>query len=183
MPRRTSITDAAISTLATAGIRGLTHRAVDRAAGLPEGSTSYYFRTRLALLRATVQRLAEIDTADLPSLPAHDLDTFAAGIAALVHRRMTTDRHLQLARYELTLEATRRPELRETLVQGGASVRAIVADLISAAGVPAPADRAHDLVALIDGLLLDQVVGVGNRSLTVEELQVIIRKLTTAISS
>ena len=66
MSRRAEIADAAISTLARDGMRGLTHRAVDRAAGLPEGSASYYFRTRQALLQATVERLAELDSTDMP---------------------------------------------------------------------------------------------------------------------
>jgi hypothetical protein len=48
MSRRALIADTAISTLARDGMRGLTHRAVDRAAGLPEGSASYHFRTRQA---------------------------------------------------------------------------------------------------------------------------------------
>ena len=34
------------------GLRGLTHRAVDAEAGLPEGSCSAYMRTRVALLTA-----------------------------------------------------------------------------------------------------------------------------------
>jgi hypothetical protein len=46
------IADAAIGLLAAEGMRGLTHRTVDRAADLPKGSTSYYFRTRQALLQA-----------------------------------------------------------------------------------------------------------------------------------
>jgi DNA-binding transcriptional regulator YbjK len=70
MSRRALIADAAISTLARDGMRGLTHRAVDRAAGLPEGSASYYFRTRQALLQATVERLAELTSTDLQPLPA-----------------------------------------------------------------------------------------------------------------
>ena len=65
MSRRALIADAAISTLARDGMRGLTHRAVDRTAGLPEGSASYYFRTRQALLQATVERLAELTTTDM----------------------------------------------------------------------------------------------------------------------
>ena len=44
MSRRALIADAVISTLARDGMRGLTHRAVDRAAGLPEG-LPYHFRT------------------------------------------------------------------------------------------------------------------------------------------
>ena len=57
MSRRTEIADAAITALATRGMRGLTHRAVDQTAGLPEGSSSYYYRTRQALLQAVVERL------------------------------------------------------------------------------------------------------------------------------
>ena len=41
---------AAVRVLATGGLRGLTHRAVDSEAGLPQGSCSAYMRTRLALL-------------------------------------------------------------------------------------------------------------------------------------
>ena len=38
MARRTELADAAITALAREGMRGLTNRAVVRAAGLPEGS-------------------------------------------------------------------------------------------------------------------------------------------------
>lgn len=50
--RRIEIADAALAVLAAEGSRGLTHRAVDEAAGLPSGSTSNHFRTRSALLEA-----------------------------------------------------------------------------------------------------------------------------------
>ncbi|HEX5919668.1 MAG TPA: TetR family transcriptional regulator, partial [Nocardioides sp.] len=43
--RRTVLLDAALELVGTQGMRGLTHRAVDAAAGLPAGSTSNYFRT------------------------------------------------------------------------------------------------------------------------------------------
>ena len=56
--RKDLITDAAIALVAEQGMRGLTHRAVDRRAGLPEGSTSAYFRTRKALVEGFVERLA-----------------------------------------------------------------------------------------------------------------------------
>lgn len=46
-------------------MRGLTHRAVDEAAGLPQGSTSNLARTRAALLEAAVRRLAEREAAVL----------------------------------------------------------------------------------------------------------------------
>ena len=42
----------------TQGLRGLTHRAVDRRAGLPEGSCSAYLRTRRALQGALTEHVA-----------------------------------------------------------------------------------------------------------------------------
>jgi hypothetical protein len=63
-PRAARAADAAIAVLAEHGARGLTHRAVDRAAGLPPGTTSNYARTRGALLRLTLARIAELDAAE-----------------------------------------------------------------------------------------------------------------------
>ena len=51
-PRRRLLVDAAIEVVAAHGLRGLTHRAVDREAGLPEGSCSAYLRTRHAMISA-----------------------------------------------------------------------------------------------------------------------------------
>ena len=194
MSRRAEIADAAISTLARDGMRGLTHRAVDRAAGLPEGSASYYFRTRQALLQATVERLAELDSTDmppradmppstgLPASPGQDLDAFAAAAARIVESWLTSGRERQLARYELALEATRRPELRQVLVASGATIRAMVASQFAAAGVRQPGERAADFVAFLDGLLFDQIAGAGARELTSADLCAAIRALLAAVT-
>jgi DNA-binding transcriptional regulator YbjK len=188
MSRRAEIADAAISTIAREGMRGLTHRAVDQAAGLPEGSTSYYFRTRQTLLHATVDRLAELDSADMlpstarPQLPGQDLDAFAAAAAGIVETWLTTGRERQLARYELTLEATRRPELREALATAGAAIRAMVASQFAAAGIRQPEQRAADFVAFLDGLLFDQIAGAGTRNLTGADLRRAIRALLAAVT-
>lgn len=205
MSRRALIADAAISTLARDGMRGLTHRAVDRTAGLPEGSASYYFRTRQALLQATVERLAELTSTDmlasaaliataagtdgaaaggagLPAPPGHELDAFGALAAALVESWLTSGRERQLARYELSLEATRRPELRQTLVTTGAAIRAVIAGRFAAAGVPEPDQRAADFAAFIDGLLFDQIAGAGNRELTAPDVRAAIDTLLAGVA-
>jgi DNA-binding transcriptional regulator YbjK len=182
MSRQTDIADAAIATLARDGMRGLTHRAVDRAAGLPEGSVSYYFRTRQALLQATVERLAELDAAEVPALPQHDLGAFADATAGLVQRWLTTGRQRQLARYELALEATRRPELRTVLVAAGAGLRAMIAERFAAAGVPEPQDRADDFAAFLDGLIFGQLAGAGTRKLTAAGLRAAVGVLLAALT-
>jgi DNA-binding transcriptional regulator YbjK len=182
MSRQTDIADAAIATLARDGMRGLTHRAVDRTAGLPEGSASYYYRTRQALLQATVERLAELDAAEAPALPQHDLEAFARATAELVQSWLTTGRQRQLARYELALEATRRPELRTVLVAAGAGLRAMIAERFAAAGLPEPQDRAEDFAALLDGLIFGQITGAGTRQLAAAGLRAAVGVLLTAIT-
>ncbi len=182
MSRQTEIADAAIATLARDGMRGLTHRAVDRTAGLPEGSASYYYRTRQALLQATVERLAELDVAELPALPQQDLEAFAHATAELLQSWLTTGRQRQLARYELALEATRRPELRKVLVAAGAGLRAMIAERFAAAGVTEPQDRADDFAALLDGLIFGQIAGAGTRQLTAADLRAAVGVLLTAIT-
>jgi DNA-binding transcriptional regulator YbjK len=183
MSRRAEIADAAIATLARAGMRGLTHRAVDRAAGLPEGSASYYFRTRQALLQATVERLTELDIAEMPALPGQDLDASAAAAASLIERWLTSGRERHLARYELTLEATRRPELRKTLAASGAAIRAVAARQLAGAGISDPERRAANFVAFLDGLILHQIAGAGTRELTSADLRDAITTLLAAVAA
>jgi DNA-binding transcriptional regulator YbjK len=161
--RRAALADAAIVTLAREGSRGLTHRATDRAAGLPEGSTSYYFRTRLSLLQAIVSRLAEQDADAIPTLPAGNGREFADAFTAVLQQLLTQGRTRLLARYELTLEATRRPELRDVLAASSATIYDLVAERFSALGVPASHERAGDFLAAVDGVLFTQVTGVGGQ--------------------
>ncbi|MFC4942306.1 TetR/AcrR family transcriptional regulator [Pseudonocardia sp. GCM10023141] len=175
MPRREDLADAAIATLAEQGMRGLTHRAVDRTAGVAEGSTSYYFRTRHALLEAIVERLAQVDTADALALTTAGAFT-AEALDAVVDHWLTAGRNQMLARYELALESTRRPELRRAFEQAGGSIRTRLADVLArnGAGDRARADR---LVAGIDGLIFDQLVGSGTRRMSRAERLAVIEGL------
>ncbi|MFJ7153887.1 TetR/AcrR family transcriptional regulator [Streptomyces sp. NPDC101118] len=164
--RRTLIADAAIATVAAAGLRGLTHRAVDTAAGLPAGSTSYYFRTRTALLGACFERLAELDLSDFdardgappPAVPAGPAEA-ADLMADVLHRWLTTGRERQLARYELSLEAARNPELGARLHEAGRGARDGAAALLAALGAERPREAAEALVAWTDGVLYDRLAG------------------------
>ncbi|WP_328791913.1 TetR/AcrR family transcriptional regulator [Streptomyces sp. NBC_00273] len=183
--RRTLIADTAIDLVAAAGLRGLTHRAVDGAAGLPAGSTSYYFRTRTALIGACYQRLAELDLGDLgdvgdpaglgdlggapasegpPAAPAVDREAAAAALAGLLHRWLTVGRARQLARFELSLEAARNPELEADFHRAGQGARVRAAGILAALGAQRPEEAAELLVAWTDGLLYDRLAGALARS-------------------
>jgi DNA-binding transcriptional regulator YbjK len=168
------LTDAAIDVLADAGMRGLTHRAVDTRAGLPQGTTSAYFRTRKALIEAVVRRLADLDRADLdadrlpggagaPPAAMTDIHGLASRIAGVLDRWMSTGRNRTLARYACLLEATHHPELRTLLAHGDAS-RAQSRAMLAAAGATRPEQAGDHLVACIDGLLFDRLAGAGART-------------------
>lgn len=181
--RREDLADAAITVLAGSGGRGLTHRAVDRAAGVAEGSTSYYFRTRESLLRAVVERLAALDSATFPDHSRPGRPGLVDDLTELVEQVTSAGHHRLLARYELALEATRRPELAEVLRANGADVRGAMADRLSAAEVADPQRTAGELLALLDGLLLNRVTGVGAPQLETEDLRARVDRLLVAVGA
>lgn len=207
------ITDAALALLAERGMRGLTHRAVDERAGLPQGSTSNYARTRQSLLEATVRRLAERESrvlapGELPApAPAADGNTSAApepapgatgagtaaapsgpsgpsappapsgppgqdaliaGLALALHRYLTRHPELLICRYELALEATRRPELRAFFDATGRQFREPLVALLTAAGSPEPERHTLSLVAWCEGLMFSCAAGSYSRSVPSE---------------
>jgi AcrR family transcriptional regulator len=111
--RRAQLTDAAIALLADAGVHGVTHRAVERRAGLPGGTASNYFRSREALLVATAERVIALHHADMARAPhgATAVDLIADSLLTAA----TTHRARYLAIFELRLESLRRPALAATL--------------------------------------------------------------------
>ncbi|MFD6278020.1 TetR/AcrR family transcriptional regulator [Streptomyces sp. NPDC060209] len=165
------IADAALALLAERGMRGLTHRAVDERAGLPQGSTSNHARTREALLEAAVRRLAELEgrvlaPGELPAGGGPDL--MAAGLAHALHRYLTGSTELLVCRYELALEATRRPGLRVFYDEAGRRFREPLVALMAAAGSSEPERHALSLVAWAEGMMFACAVGSYRRAVPTE---------------
>ncbi|WP_405648420.1 TetR/AcrR family transcriptional regulator [Streptomyces sp. NBC_00019] len=116
--RRAALVDAGVEVLSREGARGLTFRAVDAEAGVPVGTASNYFTGRDDLLRQIDARL-HVRLAPDPSVLAELMTRpkDRALVAAFMHdlmARATHDRTGYLALLEMRLEATRRPELRES---------------------------------------------------------------------
>lgn len=180
--RRQFIARTALQVLSASGARGLTHRAVDTAAHVPAGSTSYYFRTRAALLSACLDDLVAQDHVDLdvmaPLVTAADVGTMTTALADLLERWLTTGRERHVARYELFMEALRRPDLAAVLHRGGMTIRDRVADVLAGLGADDPVAGAHWLVAALDGIVFDRLAGA-NAAAPVDraELQLIAQRL------
>ncbi|MFE1957054.1 TetR/AcrR family transcriptional regulator [Streptomyces sp. NPDC059479] len=163
-PRARLIADTALALLAERGMRGLTHRAVDEAAGLPQGSTSNHARTRQALLEVAVRRLAEREAQVLAPDEMPDAVGGTDGgptdaLALALHRYLTRHPELLVCRYELALEATRRPELRAYYDAAGRQFREPLIAMMTAAGSPEPERHALSLVAWCEGLMFSCAVG------------------------
>src|ERR1700753_449794 len=114
-PRR-DLCDTAIQLLADDGAKGLSHLKVDRKTDVPDGTTSFYFRTRSALLRAVAERLAELNWESLQSV-ADSADARGANpspsLLSQVVIQAGSEPQLShtKARYELTAPGSRDPEL------------------------------------------------------------------------
>ncbi|UQW99443.1 TetR family transcriptional regulator C-terminal domain-containing protein [Streptomyces sp. RerS4] len=166
--RRTLLADAALDVLADEGIRGLTHRAVDRTAALPPGTTSAYFRTRAALLTGLVMRLVQLDQAELHTMgerlpPLRTAEDLVDGMVALTRRRLTGEgRRRSLARYACSIESVRDPELREILAPRENAGREAVRLFLAGQGVTDVENRTHTLLTCVDGLVFDRLVNGGD---------------------
>jgi DNA-binding transcriptional regulator YbjK len=165
-PRRREILSAAMAVLARQGNRGLTHRAVDRAAGLPEGSSSAYFRTRDALLGALGDFVADRLATDVAALGSRlatcpgDHERAVAEVSGLFSRWLE-EPDLLSARLELTVAATRDPQLAERFAQWREDLVGMVRDVLADAGnEPGSADA---LVAALDGVLLASLLQPADR--------------------
>ncbi len=160
--RRIAVTEAGLVALATRGARGLTHRAVDQLAGLPEGSTSYYFRTRAALLQACAEHLVTqtvraIGPALVESAPITP-ERLAELAATAVHAWTAQNGLLVLARHELLLESARHVELRETFSAAGNYLQTWLERRITELEIGDAPERASELVACLDGIALAAAV-------------------------
>ncbi len=155
--RRELLCDTVISVLAAEGGRGLTHRAVDRAAGVPEGTTKNYFPSRESLLQAAAGRMTELHGEAVARLSATTPEDISpAEVAelypALLRRAVAGDPTQLLAMAELYLEAVRRPALREALGRMVVSNAEAGARLHRAAGLPSSARDAGLLDAYFLGV-------------------------------
>jgi DNA-binding transcriptional regulator YbjK len=165
--RRAHLADAGIDLLVESGVHGVTHRAVDRRAGLPAGTTSNYFRSREALLMAIAHRVVARHQADMadaaqahpPSAKGNigeraiDLILDSLMLAAGPHRAR------YLAIFELRLESLRRPALSAAINELMAAMTAFTAGHHTELGLGIPPAAVPPMLVMYGGALFALVTG------------------------
>lgn len=159
--RRGRLADAGIAVLARDGSRGLTHRAIDREAEVPTGTTSNYFRSRDLLIAGLFERIGERLAPTEEDLarragqqPGRAL--FADYIRDIV-RRLTAEPAVTRALFELRLDSARRPDLASILGPWLRSGFEGDIDFNRSAGLPGGRIEIALFHYAIDGLLFDRL--------------------------
>ncbi|MEU8814857.1 TetR family transcriptional regulator [Actinoplanes sp. NPDC048796] len=167
--RRRTLATAALEVIAEVGIGRTTHRAVAARAGLPLGSTTYYFPTLDDLIAAGLQKAA----ADLQ----RDLDLWGArlrgaedlpnALAELIADYLA-DRQRAQIECELYVAAGRDAALRPLALAWLNGLREILEPHLGGAA-------ASDLIALVDGVMLQALIT--GRDVDTRALSATIRRL------
>lgn len=161
------IVQAAIDVIVTSGIEGLSHRVIARQAGVPLGSTTYYFESLDDIVVAATRKAIEDDTAVI--------NAWAAGIRrkgdlvpALASRIIDEAAHRErsIAYYRLYLGAAVRPELQDLAYRWARVMTEVLERFVDA-------ETAETLSALYDALVM-RVLIMGGR-VTQHDVQRILR--------
>lgn len=183
--RRRELCDAAIALLAREGIKGVTHLKVDRKAGVADGTTSFYFRTSSALIRAAANRIADLDLADLTAATGSDHHGDVRGLARLVIRSGTGARLVRSkARYELVMPSSRDADLAEAFSHNQQRFFELHRNVVVALCAPGTDaglidEKSYVLMTFISGLML--ALARGDRTInSADELHDIITAIVAA---
>jgi TetR/AcrR family transcriptional regulator, regulator of biofilm formation and stress response len=157
------ILDATMGIVGKRGLEAVTHRSVAKAAGVSLGAISHHFRSRQALLEATLTLAAarEVERLDRLALELQSslfaVDDWIAAMSSALASDLERDPIPRLAQYELLLASARYPKVRE-LARAWREAHLRVASVgMRGAGSSRPEEHGRLLVVAITGLLLKQL--------------------------
>lgn len=138
---RERLLDEGLELLGQSGFRAWSARRVEDAAGVPHGSVRHHFVDQRGLVTAMVHRLVELDGPRDGEQPADQ-----------IRRWLGDDLSRTRARYELIVASMHDDDLAAEMVRGR---DAFVASIVA---VGLPETEARELVAALDGHVLDAVL-------------------------
>lgn len=151
----------AIRIIGEEGIDSLTHRRLAEQAGVPLGSTTYWFESRDEILTQALAHFAADEGAALEeqftALVVATVDQLVDVLVEHVASQDSAERWRAVAQYALFQEASRNPVLRDAVrAWTDQWVKHLTEQLVHA-NVSDAEHRARVIIALLDGLLVNQL--------------------------
>lgn len=167
--RRQRIIDATARLIAERGIDAVTFRGVAAAAGIPLGSTTYYFESKDELLLATIRYLRAQSTEQFQSVLDRQIPELglARGVAALLAEVTGPWRDTLLIGYGAYLSMLGQEQLRDEVVHWQQESQELMRRY-------ADPETARVLFYLIEGMLGEAVFG--GRSFDIEDAEPVLRR-------
>lgn len=154
------------------------HRTVAAEAGVPLGSTTYYFSSKDDMVSQTLNHVAEQEAQRLAeerrSLEGAEAADVPERLTDIVMSGVTIDRMVLLAQYQLYLESARREDLRPAAERWDRAYAELYELALERAGSHDPAGRGRLLCLSLDGLILQHMaMGGGLRDLRSQALELV----------
>ncbi len=161
--RRLLLLQTTLRLIADEGIDAVSHRSVAEAAGVPLGSTTYWFSSRQDMLRQALEHFARLE-----------IETLREHLGAVLGRRLSRKRLVDeftdllapqlgqarwrtVAQYAFLNEAARQPELGPVCREWTVAWQQALAEMFASLGAGDPELEARMFLAMLDGLLLEQL--------------------------
>ncbi|PXY34572.1 TetR family transcriptional regulator [Prauserella sp. PE36] len=163
--RRAALVSAAAELLTEGGFEAIRHRAVADRAGLPLASTTYYFDSLDDLIAAAMEHYGRSELARGREQLAR-LSIEHRGVDTLVELVLDQllgedpDYEAVLLRYERLVATGRRPYLRPLMRTLAVELRELLTEIFVKSGVPIDPRRLEQLVALVDGAVVNALIEV-----------------------
>lgn len=158
---RDRLLEASVAQLAEGGMRELTHRKIERRAGVAQGSAKYYFGSSEGLIKAVLTHLLDEELPLVLDVDPHRTDSAPEedASALLVRAQHVIDAVMSrpdrtLARFHLYLHCASHPSLQALVA---AARDAFVERIARSLPGPSPEIGARFVCATVDGMLLDQL--------------------------
>ncbi len=152
-----------LALIAERGIDAVNHRSVAEAADLPLGSTTYWFDSRQDMLSASLRHFAELELSRLNERlvsvrrGVKSTKRLVDAFTELMIPQLGPERADAAALYALLTEAPRHPELEGVCRAWTGAWTKALSELFTELGAPDPALEARMFLAMLDGLLLNQL--------------------------
>lgn len=141
----------------------MTHRQIDARLHYPQGTTSYYARTRAELINGALEVLVEHFDEATTQIPVVTLSTDDEAIAFVTAaiEALVAQPHDQIARFVLAIDMRQDDEVRDALGPSSPAqthVNDAVRGILEHFGVQDPATHTAGILALADGLVFARLV-------------------------